>query len=62
VSGKAKNGNGRVPEFMSPEWMERVVAAGEDRARRARTKEGALKQLVELGICTKTGKLTKHYR
>jgi hypothetical protein len=27
-----------------------------------RSKESALKALVESGICTKSGKLTKHYR
>jgi hypothetical protein len=61
VSAKAKNGNGRPPALLSPEGYARFMAAADAMRRRTRTKAAAQKLLVEEGIFTKTGKLTKNY-
>jgi len=62
VSGKAKKENGRVPELLSPEGLKRFKEAADALVKRTRTREAALKLLVEEGILTKSGKLTKNYR
>jgi hypothetical protein len=60
VSAKAKNGNGRPLEFMSPEYVRQFQEAAE--RLRPRTQKAARKLLVDLGIHTKDGRLTKKYR
>jgi hypothetical protein len=57
---KGKNGYQAPPALLSPEGLQRIKEAFE--RRRPLTKEAARKLLVDSGIYTKTGRLTKHYR
>jgi hypothetical protein len=58
VSAKAKNGYREILDLQNPKTFELFKKA----ARRPKTKEEARKMLVEMGIHTKSGKLTKHFR
>jgi len=64
MAGKSKIASRRAPiDLSSPEAVERFrEAAAAFTKEGTRSKEAAIKVLVESGIYTKSGKLTKNYR
>jgi hypothetical protein len=64
MAGKGKISSKKAPlDLSSPEAVERFrEAAAEFTRKGTRSKESAIKVLVEAGIYTKSGKLTKNYR
>jgi len=63
AKAKAKNSDLTIWELSPADALERFRQAAEAFSKRTnRSKASAMKVLVEEGIYTKSGKLTKHYR